>query len=321
MAFKLKLNEPVDKGFRRIGLEQIERAQRELEGVASTSTTTAVHETRKSLKRVRALLRLFRPGLGEAIFREENARYRDIGAMLSSARDSHVLLQTALKLETLPGQVTNAGLAALKKQLQEGEAATASVPAGVVDDALARFSKAAKVFRRLKVGDGSFAIVESGLKRCYRKALDCFDAAYASGQDEDFHEWRKTVQQHWRHMALVARAWPDHFASRVAAARALSQLLGDDHDLAMLCAHVRSLPTGRLSAMHVNEIERLAMARQTELRAEVAPRGRQLFAEGAKGHARRVATIWHAAQEMRSQSSDSRSEERHDPPAESAAAT
>ena len=319
MAFRLKLNEPIDKGFRRIGLEQIGRAQRQLEGAASNSTT-AVHETRKSLKRVRALLRLFRTGLGETTFRAENARFRDIGAMLSSARDSQVLIQTALKLETLPGQVSNAGLAAFKKMLQEDGAENPPVPDAVIAEALEKLLKSAKSFRRLKVGGGDFDIVEGGLRRSYGKALKCFAAAYASPHDEAFHEWRKTVQQHWRHMALISRAWPDHFASRVTAARALSQLLGDDHDLAMLRAHLSTLPTSRLPAMHVSEIERLTAARQQELRTEAAPRGRQLFVEGAKGHSRRVGEIWRAAQEMRSPPAENQSDAR-DPHTEAAAAT
>src|SRR5262245_16407187 len=92
MAFRFKLNEPVEKGFRRIGLEQIERAERQLS--ASESLEVATHETRKSLKRVRALLRLARPGLGDTIYRAENARFREIGALLSSARDSDVVLET-----------------------------------------------------------------------------------------------------------------------------------------------------------------------------------------------------------------------------------
>ena len=110
MAFRFKLNEPVEKGFRRIGLEQIERAERQLS--ASESLEVATHETRKSLKRVRALLRLARPGLGDTVYRAENARFRDIGALLSSARDSDVLLETVTKLETLPGEVANAAIAA-----------------------------------------------------------------------------------------------------------------------------------------------------------------------------------------------------------------
>ena len=177
----------------------------------------------------------------------------------------------------------------------------------VIAEALEKLLKSAKSFRRLKVGGGGFDIVEGGLKRSYGKALKNFNAAYANPHDEAFHDWRKTVQQHWRHMALVSRAWPDHFACRVTAARALSQLLGDDHDLAMLRVHLSTLPTSRLPAMHVSEIERLATARQQELRAEAAPRGRQLFVEGAKGHSRRVAEIWRAAQEMRSPPAENQS--------------
>lgn len=320
MAFRLKLNEPVDKGFRRIGLEQIERAQRQLEG-ATSGSATAVHETRKSLKRVRALLRLFRVGLGEATFREENARFRDLGALLSQARDTQVLIQTAFKLETLPGQVSNASLAAVKKMLQEDGAENPPLPEALIGEALERLLKASKGFRRLKLGGSGFDIVESGLKRAYGKALDCFDAAYANPHDEAFHDWRKTVQQHWRHMALVSRAWPDHFASRVTAARALSQLLGDDHDLAMLRAHLSALPPARLPAMHVSEIERLATARQQELRAEAAPRGRQLFVEGAKGHSRRVGEIWRAAQDMRSPPAETKIPDTRDHQAETATAT
>ena len=58
--------------------------------------------------------------------------------------------------------------------------------------------------------------------------------AYDEPSDESFHTMRKAVQWHWRQMSLLARAWPDEFAVRVTAARELSQMLGDDHDLAML---------------------------------------------------------------------------------------
>lgn len=112
MAFQFKLNEPVEKGFRRIGLEQIERAERQLS--ASESLEVATHETRKSLKRIRALLRLAQPGLGDAVYGAENARFREIAALLAPARDSDVLVQTVTKLECLPGEVANAALAAAR---------------------------------------------------------------------------------------------------------------------------------------------------------------------------------------------------------------
>ena len=62
-----------------------------------------MHETRKALKRLRALLRLVRPAMGEAAFKQENAQLRDIGLSLSGARDRHVLLETVNKLEGAAG--------------------------------------------------------------------------------------------------------------------------------------------------------------------------------------------------------------------------
>jgi hypothetical protein len=78
MAFRFKLGEPFDEGSRRIAVEQIERAQSSLHDKQGDQAI-AVHETRKSLKRLRALLRLIRPAMGEQVFKAENSQLRDIG--------------------------------------------------------------------------------------------------------------------------------------------------------------------------------------------------------------------------------------------------
>jgi hypothetical protein len=59
MPYRFKLSEPFDEGVRRIGLQQIDRAIGELE--AALKAGGQVHATRKTLKRIRALLRLARP--------------------------------------------------------------------------------------------------------------------------------------------------------------------------------------------------------------------------------------------------------------------
>jgi CHAD domain-containing protein len=296
MAFRFRLNEPIEKGFRRIGLEQIDRAERQL--TAATDVEVAIHETRKCLKRIRALVRLMQPGLGDAVFRAENARFRAIAALLAPARDSHILNATIATLEGLPGQVKNASLAALRKVIGEELSQTHLAADDGIGRALAKLATARKRFRRLSLKPANFSTVECGLEQSYRRGRRAFRAAYADGSDEAFHEWRKSVQQHWRHMALLSRAWPDLFEARIAAARTLSQILGEDHDLALVIAFARTLTRKRLPKMHVREVERLAKARQKELRRLARPRGRQLFVEGARGHSRRVAQLWAAAEEM-----------------------
>src|SRR5262249_47698860 len=85
MAFRFKIDEPIEKGFRRVGAEQIEKARRQLS--ANADPAAEVHEARKCMKRARALLRLGRNGLGETVYRAENAQLRSIAQSLSGARD------------------------------------------------------------------------------------------------------------------------------------------------------------------------------------------------------------------------------------------
>ena len=54
--------------------------------VAPTEPEAGVLEARKSLKKVRAILRLTRKPLGKRRFRDENRRYRDLARQLSAQR-------------------------------------------------------------------------------------------------------------------------------------------------------------------------------------------------------------------------------------------
>jgi CHAD domain-containing protein len=63
-----------------------------------------VHEARKHLKKVRALIRLLRPATGEAFYKDENAAMRQAAGRMSSIRDSHVRVQTIEKLTAKSGK-------------------------------------------------------------------------------------------------------------------------------------------------------------------------------------------------------------------------
>lgn len=293
MAFRFRLEEPIQKGFRRIGLEQIERARRQLS--AHLDPATEIHEARKCMKRLRALLRLGREGLGEDIFKAENARFRDIAATLAPARDDHVLLQTIVRLESEASNAVRPALVMLKAAVVDGRTPRSTDAEQSIASAMADLDRAQRRMKRLRIAPDAFATLVLGLMKSYRRALKAFDAAYATGSDESFHEWRKGVQAHWRHMQLLSRLWPDLIEARVAAARELSQILGDDHDLAILRQALAALPDNRLEPGHARDIGRLIDTQQQGLRAAAKPRGQKLFAESAKAHGRRMAAMWEAA--------------------------
>lgn len=298
MAFRFKLSEPFEQGFVRIATEQIERALAQLKD--NEDRIVAVHETRKSLKRLRALLRLVRPALCEHVFRNENAQLRDIAGGLSGTRDRHVLLETLTKLEVASGAAIKGHADAIRDAVAQ-VANGSDTPKGetaAMKHASALLADARKRIARLQLAGDGFDVVGPGLEMSYRKGRHAFREAYRDPHDEAFHEWRKGTQQHWRHMGLLARAWPECLGARSSEARALSQILGDDHDLALLTAFLDSDAAASIGAAHVAAAKRLARERQEKLRIQARPLGQRLFAEGAKTLRRRIAAYWQAAAEV-----------------------
>jgi CHAD domain-containing protein len=91
MAFRLEKDETVGSGFQRILREQTARLSEDLAS-ADKDLEKAIHEVRKRCKRVRAVARLLRPN-AKALYRQENAAFRDIARGLSPFRDSDVRLE------------------------------------------------------------------------------------------------------------------------------------------------------------------------------------------------------------------------------------
>src|SRR3954468_1950600 len=76
-AYRLHTGEATPEGLRRIARGQLDGAQVELKGTPKRKVAAAVHDTRKSLKRVRAAVRLARDAIGEETYKQENRAFRD----------------------------------------------------------------------------------------------------------------------------------------------------------------------------------------------------------------------------------------------------
>ena len=66
-AYGLKAGEPLPEGIVRIAQGRIDHAMDELRGKSDSTPEEAVHEARKDMKKLRALLRLARGELRKAI--------------------------------------------------------------------------------------------------------------------------------------------------------------------------------------------------------------------------------------------------------------
>ena len=297
MSYRFKLNETVAAGASRIALEQIEIAEARL--TSREDTAAAIHDARRCLKRLRALLRLIRPALAETIFRREANRLAGIGRLLADARDRHVLEQTLAKIDTRFGTLPKSVGAKLTKLMANGGGARGTrASAQERRQALEGLDAARKFFARIGRREIGFEHLAAGVERSYRKARRTFRKAYENGTDEAFHEWRKTVQQHWRHMQLISRAWPDVLSGRAGEAKELSRLLGDDHDIHVLLILTADRGKSVLSAGEIDALTAMCRSVQGELRQQAKPRGARLFAEPASNLRERMILYWSAARDL-----------------------
>ncbi len=293
MTFRFKLQEPIAEGVRRVGLEQIDIATAKL--ASKDDIPAAIHDARRCLKRLRALLRLIRPGLTQAAYRREADRLSGTGRLLSGARDLFVMQQTLGRLEARFGPLPGGGADRLRKLLAHGKADSRRTGDDGRRQALARLALSRRLFAGRAASTIDLDHLLGGLETTYRKARKAFRHAYAEPSDESFHVWRKKVQQHWRHMLLLSRGWPEAMSARAGEAKELSRLLGEDHDYSVLLAFAGEQATPRIEPRELAALSQLCRVCQGELRAAAKPRGDRLLAarpEDLKAH---VKLYWTSA--------------------------
>jgi CHAD domain-containing protein len=298
---------------------------------------------RKAFKRLRALLRLVREELGEETFQRENAALRDTARRLSAARDSEVMLATLDGL--LEGGGRKLRRATALAELRQGlESTHARMAEATVGDVAMRGRVMVELleFRRRAEGwplpERGPALVEPGLQRVYRQGRRRFRvAAQTRGRDaRAMHEWRKRVKD-LRHQAEIlqrregpavlgalaarpggrARRRREQLARerkrlRRVARRAdeLGELLGEDHDLAMLGELIAGAGQGpgysalpKLPERTRRAVIRELARRRRRLQRRALKLGRDLYAERPKrftGRVRRAyalpqGAIWRAS--------------------------
>jgi CHAD domain-containing protein len=325
--FALLAGERVGDGLRRMALGQLDLAIDSLQGRdAKMSPEQRVHEARKALKRVRALLCLVRDELGERAFTRESELVRRTGKRLAQARDAQVLLSTLDDLiERHPKQLgSRRGVQRLRASLQverDGAAelalADSATRAGVLDDLRALRVRVAG----WQLADpGGIEAVEPALARLYgqgrRRLRRAERARRARGRK--LHEWRKVVKDLRYATEMLQRSDDDAKRRRAPAGRKqgkrarkkssaeaafiasvarraddLGELLGEEHDLAVLGERVRAQAkapraSGAPGPRTRKALLRLIARRRKRLRKRALRDGGRLFAAKPSKFVRRI---------------------------------
>jgi len=298
MAYLLEEKEGVGEGIPRIAEEELHAALGQLRDGLAENPVTAVHEARKSLKKERALLRLVRESIPKRVFREENVRLREAGRTLSSLRDAQVAVQTVDGLaDRFAGQLSEAAFKHVRDAVGTGApAADGDAPLQAAAAATAaEVEQAREALDRWAGKADGWEAIEPGLARSYGDGRDAFDLARRDPTDEHLHEWRKRVKDLWYHQRVLNPLWSGMMAAQADELDELSDLLGDDQDLANLGAALRSDES--VSASIPTDLDpflELIAHRRQELLEGALILGSRVYAERPKAYVRRHRAYAHA---------------------------
>ncbi|HEY3864957.1 MAG TPA: CHAD domain-containing protein [Solirubrobacteraceae bacterium] len=288
--------EPLPEALRRMALGQLDLAIELLGGESAGGWTLdkkAIHDTRKALKRLRALVRLLRAELGEREYKREYAILRDAARRLAGARDAEVMVGTLdALLERHPRKLgRRPQLIELRKRL---------LAERVAAERKTREDRATRCELLRELGGlrerarqwslperPGIALVERDLRRIYREGRERKRrVARGRGGARAMHEWRKRVKD-LRYAAEILDRRP--LARR---ADGLAELLGEEHDLVVLAGLLprpgRAPFKGKRGRRARKALLKRIARRRRRLRKRALREGERLYGRAPKKFVQRV---------------------------------
>lgn len=292
MSFRFRPSESVQANVRRMARDRLDDAIDDLRAAARGEDLHGnVHEARKRGKHVRSLTRLVRASAPE-LHDEVNAAVRDAARLLSDLRDREAVVETLDDLvEHEAADEVASAASAVRPHLVARRDDGARTAEPDVEEALVRFVD-------VREGVGDWAVPEGvealagGFAKTYRRARKRYEEVHADATTALLHEWRKRVKYHRYHLRMLEPVWPAGFGARLDEVHHLSDLLGDDHDLAVLRGVLEA--HGDVDPAEGRALVTVLDRRRAELQQAALPLGARLFATDDDAMVDLLVSCWHA---------------------------
>jgi CHAD domain-containing protein len=295
MPYRFEAGETVEETFRRCATEQLDDAIEELTEGVKDDPVVAVHTARKALKKERSLLRLGTGSFDRAERSRRNDALREAGRRLSGVRDADVMIEALDEIsQTFAGQLPQQTFTAIRANLAAVRDVTR---ARLADSGLT--AEVARSLRSIRPAIGEsqlrregWSAIDAGLLRSYRRGRQALGRAGREPTAENLHEWRKRVKDLWYHLRLLAPISPQTLKGQAKQAHRLSDVLGDDHDLAILRQLL--IETGEQIPVDLVPVLALIDLRREQLQQDALFLGARVYAEAPKEFRRRLHRYWKA---------------------------
>jgi CHAD domain-containing protein len=287
MSFELSQRKHIEDELRRIVRRLLRNATRALSTSDGSKFGSAVHESRKSVKKVRAVAALLEQA-GAALPRKDRKRLKSAAGALSRLRDSAAIIDTFDRVRRrYPKQLPEHTYGILRRGLVSARDRQERCARrdGVVGDAAQRLKKtraSAKKWTSPSIGLSDLIAV---IAASYRRSRKAMRRARAIHHSATVHRWRKDVKTLWYQLRL-AMPLTTGVAPLVADMKRLETALGDDHNLVVLGATLRGCRDMPSLGREIRQIDRLAARMRQVLRRRAFALGRRLHVRKPQAFAR-----------------------------------
>lgn len=299
MSYKFGADEPVQVAIARCAREQLDRAVGELSERITEDPAKAIHNARKAIKKERSLLRLARSAISSEERRRENDALRRAARALSGARDAEVMISSLNELsERFVGQLPATAFDAIREHLEARQAVSPDerFVSALGTQAVEELGAVRARVEDWQLSKDGWKAFDGGLRRSYKRGRRALARARATGGIEDLHTFRKRVKDLWYHDRLLAPTCGGAVRGQAKELHRLADLLGDDHDLAVLRGELTrdAAPV----PVDLDAVVALIDHRREELQTEALRLGQRVYAERPKAFRRRMRRSWKAGRSL-----------------------
>jgi len=303
MGFRLRVNEPIADEMKRVVARQFERAVTELKNIGDPNSDAAIHRARRRVKKIRAVIRLVRPALGDK-FQPLNKRLRETIDLLAPVADGQGVVEAIDRLaQKYRDDFAEPALTTFRAGLVERE--LRADRQAKVDHVLQRVSTTLRRERmrikRWRLKGAGFRPIADGIEESCRSARRAMFLTLEHPTADNFHLWRRRVKDHWFQVRLIEACCGGHLENDEHTLERLDDALGEYHNFSLL----REIITADTSVPRQETARRLRVIKRynAELRRRAQALGARVYTEMPRAFVRRVRALWRLASVMHHASS------------------
>ena len=267
MKFYLKKHEAAGDGIRRINRALCRHVHRLIDD-ESLDADTAVHELRKCVKKLRAVLRFSKPALQADVLKRTDRALRDFARRFSGTRDSAVMVKSFDSLmKHYQPYLNEDEMLPVRQSLQQRHVlAMASHQEEADPDSLrAAFRQVERLLKQAGKASMSRTAMLSGVRDVYARGRRLYFELAQDPSTDNSHELRRQAKYLLYQLTLLARQLPSGAQPLIDELGELGELLGDDNDMSVLVDTLNRNPLICCNRVRAELIASLAETRRIAL--------------------------------------------------------